>query len=83
LNADNCLRNIGGKQRITTPDVYYIPLNIVHGLVDFKLQDPAADEMKSLPHVILTSDQEWDPSCLNNTIDLEQSDWYPKKSEQP
>jgi hypothetical protein len=47
------------------------------------MRAPTDDEMKSIPHVNLTSDQEWDPSCLDNTTVLEQSDWYPEHSEQP
>jgi hypothetical protein len=43
LIVDNRLRNIGGKQRITTPDGYFIPLNIVHGLAYFKLCAPTDD----------------------------------------
>jgi hypothetical protein len=36
-----------------------------------------------LPHIILTSDHDWDPSVSDNDIDVEQSDWYTEEECQP
>jgi hypothetical protein len=71
LNVDDRSRNVGGKQRITTPDGYYIPLHTLQELAYFQLRPPTDDELSSLPHVIVTSDQEWDSLCLDKSIDTE------------
>jgi hypothetical protein len=34
------------------------------------MRRPTNDELTSLPHVVLTSDVDWDPSVLDNEIDL-------------
>ena len=33
---------------------------------------PSDDELDDLPHMVLTSDIDWDPSILDNEMDLEQ-----------
>ena len=38
------------------------------------------DEYKELPHVHLTSDNDWDPSCLDHEISSDQ-DWYNNQDE--
>ena len=40
------------------------------------------DEWESLPHVILTSDTDWNPSVLDNTIDDDDT-WFDTISEFP
>jgi Reverse transcriptase (RNA-dependent DNA polymerase) len=69
---------VGGKQRIKTNDGYIIPLDIIEGLPYMKLRIPTKEEMESLPHVILTSDADWDPSIMDNKIDTTNSDWIEK-----
>jgi hypothetical protein len=59
--VDNCSRLIGGKQRIITPDVYYIPLTVTQGLSYFQLRPPTDQKLRDIPHVVLTSDHDWDP----------------------
>ncbi len=51
----------GGKQCITTPDGYTIPLAIRAGLCYLDMRKPVDDEMEQLPHLILTSDTPWNP----------------------
>jgi hypothetical protein len=36
---------------------------------------PTDTEMDTLPHVILTSDIEWDPAVLDNDINPDDMDW--------
>jgi hypothetical protein len=54
-----------GKQRIQTPDGYIIPLDIVDGLAYMPMSKPTQEEMETLPHIILTSDMDWDPRCMD------------------
>ena len=55
----------GGKQIITTVDGYKLPLSIRQGLAYLRMRPPSDSELMNLPHVILTSDKEWDPSKLD------------------
>jgi hypothetical protein len=51
-------------------DAYQIPLDFHNGLPYLKkCQIPTEDELNTLPHIIMTSDMDWDPSTYNNTID--------------
>jgi hypothetical protein len=56
----------GGKQCITTPDGYTIPLAIRDGLCYMDIRKPVDDEMEQLPHLIMTSDIPWDPRDLDS-----------------
>ena len=56
-----------GKQRIITPEGYIIPLDIVDGLPYMKMTKTTQEDRK-LPHIILTSDMEWDPRCLDLSL---------------
>ena len=47
-------------QRIVTTDGYEIPLIIKTGLVYMPMRAPTCEEINSLPHVIMTADNEWD-----------------------
>jgi hypothetical protein len=53
-------------QRIQTLDGYIIPLSIKDGLARLSIHPYTDDEWDNLPHVILTSEIEWDPSVLDN-----------------
>jgi hypothetical protein len=71
---DDTPRQFGGKQRLATPEGYYIPLSIRNGLPYFDMHPPTDDELHSYPHVIFTSDIPWDPQVLDdeyNVHDLE------------
>ncbi|ACI65686.1 predicted protein [Phaeodactylum tricornutum CCAP 1055/1] len=74
-NVEDHSRTVGGDQRIVTLDDYIIPLHIRQGLPYMDMRCPTDAEFTSLPHVILTSDVDWDPSVLDNEIDLA-TDWY-------
>ena len=65
---------VGGTQRIITPDGYIMPLDIVQGLACMQLRPFTDEEWETLPHVIMTSDNEWDPTVLDYTH--EDDTWY-------
>jgi len=66
---------VGGLQCITTLDGYVIPLNIVQGLPRMTIHPFTDQEWEDLPHVILTSELDWDPRQLD--IALEDDDqWF-------
>lgn len=57
----------GGKQRIVM-DNYQIPLAFQNGLPYLKCRVPTPHEVASLPHLIMTSDIDWDPTTYDNVI---------------
>jgi hypothetical protein len=75
-NVDDQSRNIGEKQRITMTDGHYVPLTILHGLPYLQLRPPTDHELDNLPHIILTTNKDWDPSILDNHINHTDTDWY-------
>jgi hypothetical protein len=56
----------GGLQRILTMDGYIIPLSIIDGLACLSILPFTDHEWDNLPHVILTSELEWEPSVLDH-----------------
>ena len=65
-HVDDKSIHAGGKQVIITPDGYAIPLSIRNGLPRFQELRPFTDlEWATLPHVFLTSEDEWTPSCMD------------------
>ena len=67
--------HVGGRQCITTPDGYVIPFNIKNGLPYLPMRPNTQEEFESLPHVNLTSGEEWDPTTLDYDL-LGQEGWY-------
>ena len=65
----------GGLQRLVTPEGYFIPLDIVNGLVRLKLRPFTDHEWDTLPMVIMTADREWDPNVLDDTYDHD-AQWF-------
>ena len=63
-----------GKQRIKTPDGYILPLQVKHGLAYLPMRPPSDAELENLPHILLTSDDHWDPTIFDNEIDPEE--WF-------
>jgi len=70
-NVDDKSSKVGGKQRIVTLDGYIIPLNIRNGLAYMDMSMPTDKEFSTLPHVVLTSDSNWDPTILDSEFDPE------------
>ena len=69
-------RVVGGKQVIKTIDDYVIPIQIRRGLPEIDIRPPTDAEMESYPHVVMTSDEKWDPSVLDFEIDIDDDTWY-------
>jgi hypothetical protein len=59
---------LGGKQHIKTIDGYIFSLDFCDGLPYLPLRPYTDDEWDSLPHVLMTSDQDCDPTTFDNTI---------------
>jgi hypothetical protein len=66
----------GGGQRIVTPDGYILPLSIANGLPYLKTCRYTQEEYDTLPHVIMTSDKEWDPRVFDNDVDPKNTAFY-------
>ena len=65
----------GGRQCIYTLDGYILPLDIICGLPYLKMFPHTDDEWHTLPHVILTSGDPWDPTCIDYELSTEE-DWF-------
>ncbi len=65
----------GGLQRIQTNDGYVHPLDIKGGQSYISNRPYTVEEWETLPHVIWTSDEEWDPTVLDHTI-KDNDEWY-------
>ena len=72
-DVNNKSLKVGGLQRITTNDGYVHPLDIKNGLPYCSIRPYTDDEWESLPHVVWTSDDEWDPSVLDNILSDKQA----------
>jgi hypothetical protein len=72
---DKSIHIPGGLQRIQTPDGYVFPLSILDGLPYLGMRPYTDAEFDSLPHVILTSDVDWNPRVLDFDIDNDDA-WY-------
>jgi len=72
----------GGQQCLTTVEGYKIPLSIRRGLPYMDMYPPSDHELDSLPHVVLTSDADWDPTMANNEIDSGDV-WYDALDTEP
>jgi hypothetical protein len=58
----------GGKQCILI-DGYQIPLDFKNGLPYLRCRKPTEEDLGLLPHIIMTSDKDWDPSIYDNVIE--------------
>jgi len=59
----------GGKQQLTTSDGFVIPLAIRDGLCYMDMRPPTDEELDTLPHVIMTSDDEWNTTSMDSEPD--------------
>ena len=72
---DRSIKIAGGLQRIRTNDGCTFPLSIADGLPHLKMRPCTDEEWDTLPHVILTSDADWDPRALDHSVD-DDDDWF-------
>ena len=73
--VDDRSMKVGGNQCIRTNDGYIIPLDIINGLPYMKMHPNTDSEWEKLPHIILTSGGDWNPTVLDNTL-TDKDDWY-------
>jgi hypothetical protein len=64
-----------GRQCLTTLEGYVIPLDIINGLPYMKMRPPSDDEIRDLPHIIMTSGERWNPAKHVFTLS-DQDNWY-------
>jgi hypothetical protein len=70
---DKPLRITKQQPCITTIEGYKIPMEIRRGLPYIKLRPYTDEEFRDLPHIILTSPHDWNPSIMDDQVD---DDWY-------
>ena len=74
---------VGGGQHITTLDGYEIPMSIRSALPYAPLRPCTDAEWETLPHVILTSDADWDPASLDCEGEIANDIWFDAQSSFP
>ena len=72
--VDDRSKKVGGKQCIITLEGYVIPLQVINGLPYLNMHPPTDSDLEKLPHIVFTSDIDWDPSALDCDFDLDK-DW--------
>ena len=72
----------GGQQCLTTVEGYKIPLHIRRGLPYMDMHPPSDHELGTLPHVVLTSDTDWNPTKVDNEIETNDV-WFDANESQP
>ena len=78
--VDDKPRAVGGKQYIQTPDGYKIDLSIRNGLAYMDMYPPSDSELDTLPHIMFTSDEIWDPECLDSEPKEPSEDIYEQET---
>ena len=73
--VDDVSIRAGGTQSIKTNDGYVIPLDIINGLPYMRMVPYTDTEWDKLPHVILTSSEEWNVTVLDSVI-TNRPGWY-------
>ena len=65
-----------GTQRIVTIDNHIIPLSIRNGLAYMDMTKPTEEQVygDEIPQVFLTNEANWDPSVLDNELNLDDID---------
>jgi hypothetical protein len=79
---DHSIKIDGGRQRLTTPDGYVIPIDVRHGLPYITMHPFTDEEFKELPHVLWTSEDDWDPASLDSVIS-DDPNWYKAEPSPP
>lgn len=74
VNDRSC--RVGGTQRIVTPDGITLPLCVHGGLPYLPLRPPTDHELETFPHIIMTSDDDWDPTVLDFVYGDDDDVWH-------
>jgi hypothetical protein len=72
---DRSIKIDGGRQQLTTPDGYVIPIDLRRGLPYITMCPFTDEEFEELPHVLWTSEDDWDPTSLDSVIS-DDPNWY-------
>jgi hypothetical protein len=72
---DHSIKIDGGRQQLTTPDGYIIPIDVRHDLPYIMMRPFTDEEFEELPHVLWTSEDDWDPTSLDSVIS-DVPNWY-------
>jgi hypothetical protein len=72
---DRSIKIDGGRQRLTTPDRYVIPIDVKRGLPYITMRPFTDEEFDELPHVLWMSEDDWDPTSLDSVIS-DDPNWY-------
>jgi hypothetical protein len=72
---DPSIKIDGGRQRLTTPDGYVIPIDVKRGLPYITMCPFTDKEFEQLPHVLWTSEDDWDSTSLDSVIS-DDPNWY-------
>ena len=81
--VDDTPKSQGGKLMIKTVEGHVIPLKIKDGLPYMNMVKPTLYEMDDYPHVIFTSDIEWDPTELDDDWDPAMQEEFTSNIEEP
>ena len=79
---DRSIKIEGGRQRLTTPDGYVIPIDVRRGLPYITMRPFTDEEFEELPHVVWTSEDDWDPTSLDSVIS-DDPNWYEAEPSPP
>ena len=66
---------LGGTQCLRTHDGYVMAFDFSNGLPFLPMEPHTREEWNTLPHIILTSGDVWDPSVVDETL-TDKDDWY-------
>ena len=70
IKVDDKASHLLGNQMITTSQGFCFPLAIINGLAYLEMRPYTQQEYQNCPHVIMTSDQIWNPRKYDDDIDL-------------
>jgi hypothetical protein len=79
---DHSIKIDSGRQQLTTPDGYVIPINIRRGLPYITMRPFTDEEFEELPHILWTSEDDWDPTSLDSVIS-DDPNWYEAEPSPP
>ena len=65
-SVDEKSERAGGTQCITTLEGCVLPIDILEGLSYIRTRAYTDKEYEELPHVLLSSESDWDPTVFDN-----------------
>ena len=75
IKVDDRSKLLGSLQSITTLEGYVLPLDFNNGLPYLPMRPYTDSEWNILPHVVFTSDVDWDPSSIDCRVS-DDDQWY-------